>query len=316
MRRFVVALCADARYFPPAAWGADRLFTLNRRDDVEIVVFSNSADDTALARQHGLGFSTRLVDEEALSSSIPRLPGDRLSNAAYYRIFLPELVDDAVERVLYLDSDVYVESDEIFSLFDLDMQGMAVAAARDIEMVFSTSDIARREMKLALCQQSRRYLNSGLLLLDVPACRRQRLTETIMKVAGARGLHDQAAINRVLRGDWLELSPRYNATPITRESFVAERCGPIVMTHFFWDPKPWHGPKFRFNHPARKSVEDFLATTPWWPFIARQIDPAAALAEAREGRKVLTPRFAPEVDIAAMRKWLGETEFADMRRPG
>ena len=51
LRKHVIAMVADARMLPAAAYMAKRLAELNYRDDVEVVVFSDSAADLKAATE-------------------------------------------------------------------------------------------------------------------------------------------------------------------------------------------------------------------------------------------------------------------------
>lgn len=56
---------------------------------------------------------------------------DNWSIYAWYRILLPDILPE-VDRILYLDADVIIDG-SITPLFELDMTGIAVAGAIDIQ---------------------------------------------------------------------------------------------------------------------------------------------------------------------------------------
>jgi len=56
------------------------------------------------------------------------LPMAHLSYAAYFRFFIPEVVEE--EKVLYLDSDIIVDGD-LTDLFEIDLGDSPLAAVRD-----------------------------------------------------------------------------------------------------------------------------------------------------------------------------------------
>ena len=63
-----------------------------------------------------------------------------------------------------------------------------------------------------------------------------------------RGFHlDQSALNLLLRGDFLELSPAFNLMTPLWNSFVREAIAPAIV-HFTGALKPWHGPMFLLDH--------------------------------------------------------------------
>ena len=67
-----------------------------------------------------------------LESRISFTGDGRVSGAAFLRLTLPRHI--GARRLLYLDADTYPESAELFGLFDINMQGQAIAAVRDVEV--------------------------------------------------------------------------------------------------------------------------------------------------------------------------------------
>ncbi len=124
--RNAVVLTSDARLFPAAAFVADRLSGLNNRADTDILVYTDSDADIAIAGTFGVRFGARKIDP-ALANGF-RTRG-QMSRAAYYWFFVPQRIGDAYERVLYMDVDTYPETDKVFALFDLDMRGCVFAGS-------------------------------------------------------------------------------------------------------------------------------------------------------------------------------------------
>ena len=108
-------------------------------------------------------------------------------------------------RVLWLDVDTIVMQD-IGALFDVDLQGMCLAAVR--EPGRSKSPFV--------------YFNAGVLLMDLEKMR-GGIGDELVQTVNARKLDfaDQDAINLRCQGLILELDPIYNACPWTQQPMNA-----------------------------------------------------------------------------------------------
>jgi lipopolysaccharide biosynthesis glycosyltransferase len=137
-------------------------------------------------------------------------------------------------------------------------------------------------------------------------------------------IHDQAAINRVLAGNWLELSPAINMPTMVRNTFVSEVCRPVV-THFLGKYKPWHGPAFSYGHPIYAEMTQFFARSPWPAFLAQHTSEAGHELRERQGRvghdadalrgstlAMQWPFLPRTTDYAAVVAYLRGTRFADV----
>ncbi|MEJ0012677.1 MAG: glycosyltransferase [Bauldia sp.] len=318
-RRNAVVLVADAAQFSPSMFLAHRLRTLNRRPDVDIIVASNAPP--LLAQARAFDADQMVLDLTSVDSG-RRLPvRSYLTRATYLRLFLPGLLRRRYARILYLDSDVYPESEQVFRLFDLDMGGHAVAAVRDLNVPFVPSHHNADELNATLGLKGdvrfiglfgAKYLNGGVELFDVDAFVAARLEKKMMELLRGRLANplwmDQTLLNAVLRTDWLELSPSFNL--ITRAWLTSLRhFAPAAIVHFTGQLKPWSN-SFALDHPARAELIAFLARSPWRTFII-------------EANRVLTGSPAPPIEqpvpwgpvgAAAIIRYLRETSFADVEQ--
>jgi lipopolysaccharide biosynthesis glycosyltransferase len=280
-KKHAVALVSDDNQFPIAAFLASQLARLNPRDDTDIVIVSDAEKE--LARASEFGVPARLV---SLGSWLDghRFPaGGHSTRAAYYRLFLPELLGSDYDRILYLDLDTHVHKASVFGLLDLDMKNHAIAAVRDTMVTLTALPINANELRETLTNTSRKYLNSGVELIDCDRFVSQQIREKVIAAISGGQIHlhyvDQSALNFVLDGDWLELSPSFNMVVPLWNSFVREVCEPVV-SHFAGPNKPWHGPAFIEDHPVKSELERYLAGTPWRDFRARFFNMNAAIVQA------------------------------------
>jgi len=193
-----------------------------------------------IARQ----FQADLIFHVINASRLPPLPTNaRIPVAAYFRLLIPELVGEAAERTLYLDCDLVVTAD-LGALWNTPLNGAILAAVRD-----PGADRTNRT-SLGLCP-AHHYFNSGMLLIDLPAWRRENVTEStldfLVRFPGrAIHNHDQDGLNACLDGRVAYLSPHWNFMPYLKGTLehpeyaaIASGETPPHIVHFAGKNKPW-----------------------------------------------------------------------------
>jgi lipopolysaccharide biosynthesis glycosyltransferase len=193
---------------------------------------------------------------------------DQFTVAMWYRTLLPDLLPDA-DRVLYLDVDT-IAADSLEPLWRTDLGDHHVAAVTNVFM----REHEHRPAELGLAGPEV-YFNSGVLLMNLEAMRRERSGDALREFARDRELEwpDQDALNMVLGASRLALDPRWNVTnsmwfPWSDDVFDAglaaaarERPG---IRHFEGPGanKPWHDD---FDHEHHELYFRHRRATPWPP---------------------------------------------------
>lgn len=169
-------------------------------------------------------------------ASFPPIRMRRFRPVIYARLFLGELLPPDIDRVLYLDSDVFVRS-PIEGLFNLDMDGKAIAAALQpdrMHCIAGTDLRTRRAFSMA-----EPYFNSGVMLIDMAQYRGVDFAAALVGGLPASEIemfyYDQDIINFVFRGRFLELDYRWN---LQNPEPAHEILDPHIL-HYSADPKPW-----------------------------------------------------------------------------
>lgn len=209
-----LAFATDARFAARTAVAVHSILANTPRRASITVVADDMPDLIAhslacMCREHGSNL--RVVPfERSRVSDLPIFQA-RMSAAAYFRLFLPEILPADCDKVLYLDSDIVCRGD-IAPLWDADLGHAALGAVRDFagarfgEIVFSP-DFRRRT-------ESAARFNSGVLLINLQKWRAMKVGEAALAWRranpGLRQSHDQAALNAVLAQDWRQLSARWN----------------------------------------------------------------------------------------------------------
>jgi len=151
--------------------------------------------------------------------------------SAASRFQLPLLMPKDAHRCIYLDIDILVGAD-LGELYDIDMAGHPVAMTPATEL----SSDENRAYIVSLGLQPETYCNSGVLLMDLTAWRRERASEAL--IAMGRGMRpdlwffDQDMLNTFFKGRCLLLDPLWNY-----RDALATNQGRVQ--HFVGSPKPW-----------------------------------------------------------------------------
>ena len=136
--------------------------------------------------------SSQIVNMKISSHSLKNyhLPLPHLSYAAFFRYFIPQFVTE--EKALYLDADIIVR-DSIEELFLEDFDGFSIAAVED--------------------DFEKNTFNSGVMLIDVDAWRREGITEKLLQLTNEfheSSYGDQGILNRLFQNNWKKLPQKYN----------------------------------------------------------------------------------------------------------
>ena len=112
-------------------------------------------------------------------------------------------------------------------------------------------------------------------------------------------------------GDWLELSPGFNMMPPTWRSDIRRVFDPVIV-HFAGALKPWHGPRFIIDHPARAAMERYFPTSRWKGFLTQYFSLRDALAPAKQPPQPDFHFGMPFPSRPIFLDYLRNTPFADV----
>jgi lipopolysaccharide biosynthesis glycosyltransferase len=225
------------------------------------------ADWRKLSRHLAASFShlhliRQIISPDRLQIFNPHNRIIRLTNSAYARLLLPELLLHQA-RIVYLDCDLFVDAD-LTPLFTIPLDGALVAAVQDnhlgtLGQIIPHAGLTATELKLPA-------FNSGVMLMDLAALRGINLAAQISAFPPSfQGkLQDQGALNYLLRRKWKPLPAKWNRQKFVTENFSIYRDSPDSVWHFIGKMKPWH---FAPQH-ARGLMADFqrdLIASGWPP---------------------------------------------------
>lgn len=240
---------------------------VNINSDVNIYCIFDSLKEKnrQLLEKYFRNSRLKLVFIEFDKTVLPTLPirkDDHVSPAAFFRIWLPEILKD-LKQVLFLDSDIVINGN-IEDLLSLQIENFAIAAVPDLGMSI--------EKKIGLgIKPDRLYFNSGVMILNLEYFRKHNLTERISEFIKNKPqlceFWDQDAFNGILKGDFYQLDYRYNVQSVFYERFsedplIKKTLTRPVVIHFTGGGicKPW---LYNNTHPFKKMYYKYLDMTPF-----------------------------------------------------
>lgn len=278
-RHLHVALASDSNYAEFVAVVIVSLFDTNSwQDFTTIHLLSNGIDAATLEKllQHvpeGKG-ELKVYDIKSLKEDLGIDVPPTIAITSYARLFLPDLLSDDVERVLYLDCDTVV-SGSVEEFYCVDFNGNWVAGVRDTLNNSSTKTVVGMA-------PDDEYFNAGVLLMNLAAWREDQVTQQCLDFLVAHGgnvvHHDQGIINGVCNHHKLVVHPRFNTTtsyfshpywlldkcnnPFYSSQEVTEATSSPSIIHFTegFLNRPWIKNSV---HPLRDKYEHYHSLTQW-----------------------------------------------------
>ena len=182
-----------------------------------------------------------------ISGSLRRVAGrlalrDYYSLSIYYRIFIPDVFRE-LDRAVYVDADTVV-LDDIGKLYDTRLYGNLMAAVPDA--VIASEDVFRRYAEEGVgVPDYRLYFNSGVLVMDLDAMRRENISGTFLSLLTRYGFEticpDQDYLNVICEGKVRLLGTAWN-----RMTVDARRGPKPKLIHYNMFFKPWNYPQVRY----------------------------------------------------------------------
>jgi UDP-D-galactose:(glucosyl)LPS alpha-1,3-D-galactosyltransferase len=173
------------------------------------------------------------------------------SPAMFMRLLIADFMPPDVRRVLYIDADVAVTED-VGPLFDADTKNLPIWAVIDAGSDKEQPRLERAFPSVAFAPGAT-YFNSGVMLIDLPAWRRERITERALDLVRREGDRlvwgDQDVLNVLMAGRWGALAQKWNNQIHGGDAVFPELFAtgsPRGILHWAGPAKPWH--------PARPSI--------------------------------------------------------------
>ena len=210
-----LVLCSDKNYIIPCGIVLCSICENNKEEKIQfflIIDHEVSFQDTDtifhLIKQYPNKEIEFIYADSVDVEALPGLQtGYYITKAAYYRLFLTELLPQTIDKILYLDSDVIVR-DSLSELWNVDITNYALGVVTDMcETGVGHYNRLKYPMELG-------YFNSGVLLINLKYWREHNAFETFMSFLKTNynniNCHDQDVLNYIFRFNKLQLPLKYN----------------------------------------------------------------------------------------------------------
>jgi lipopolysaccharide biosynthesis glycosyltransferase len=267
---YIIATAIDRAFVEPACVLLASIAANADVPETGLVIYGlglTPHDRDCLAKSCGaMANKLSVVDLDFAANRLKKLPVTLTvpSVVAYARMLVPSILPYSTSRLLYLDSDIVVIN-SLRPLFETNLAGSIVAAVPDA--ISPSLDLSFRSDVLKL-SNPRHYFNSGVLLIDAEAWRKEDLTEKAFSFVdslppGTRLFFpDQDVLNAVLADSWLPLDRKWNffiqidEGPLNLQRYRSE----ATVVHFASGEKPWVSGS---THPGRQFYLDHRKLTPF-----------------------------------------------------
>jgi lipopolysaccharide biosynthesis glycosyltransferase len=207
----VVVLAADSSFIKQLAvtlvgisrWAhrAHRVFVLHDGYPPEL--------RAQLAELAGDALTLDWLDARSPEFALTYVPA-HLTTATLFRLRIGQLLPVEINRAIYLDTDIIVRG-PLDDLWDLDLHGHALAAARDAVIPWAANPRGLPWSELGVAPDTP-YFNSGVILVDTVRWRDLEVGPRALDLLARHHFEhaDQCALNTVFAGDWLQIGPEWN----------------------------------------------------------------------------------------------------------
>ena len=254
--RCAVVFACDINYLPYTIFAIERMREVEPDATYDICIASTTLDGTEFPFEKKnirfLKLDTKRIEKLRLHNHV--------TQDSYTRILLPELLQPDYDRILYLDSDTYLNEPGLQYLLDIDMQDHVIAAAPD-QLQWRQSFTKKLAPYLSgLGVQKSDYFNAGVMLVDTYKFKKRGLEKTILDYSRKNPdkvlIADQSATNAAMKGEWLHLPLRWNWQIDNFEPFNYMR--PNIKIVHFNNTKPWNSKIPPWQIPYAKLLFAFM----------------------------------------------------------
>ncbi|MGN0318672.1 MAG: glycosyltransferase family 8 protein [Lachnospira sp.] len=243
MMNIVVSL--NSKYIKAAK---TMLFSLHKytKEPITVWLLNHSLSDyevqrfKSFLRKYSIDFAVIPIGT-SFFDDMPLVSENLFSIEMYYRIFIPWLLPEIVERALWLDSDIIILGD-VAQFYNLDLSEHCIAACEDGRYI-NASIRGQDNDRLGL-ESSHRYFNSGVLLMNLNLIRRSFSQEEVCTLAGRIReklvYPDQDILNCLYQNSVMYADYHlYNCGVDRIHLLTDEEKSNIRILHYYGINKPW-----------------------------------------------------------------------------
>lgn len=169
-----IAIAFNEKYIRYAYVLMTSIFENNKDESVNVYMMCSEIDADKLVvfdelkEKYNQKVTLLEVTEEVLPKNLPS--NEQWTRETYFRLALPELLPESVDRILYLDIDIIVNG-SLKELYDADFSGKMLCVCKDI-----TAENGMCQMQQELFSEIGKkeqfvYFNAGVMLINIAKMR-------------------------------------------------------------------------------------------------------------------------------------------------
>jgi UDP-glucose:(glucosyl)LPS alpha-1,3-glucosyltransferase len=270
-----VCFCIDRNYVQHAGAAITSIAINNHGVNVEFHIVCNTLENSdleklsSLADIYGRSIHLYFIDESFFADVGIDADLSYISLATYYRLVIPSVLPEDLDKVLYLDADTICES-SLLDLWFTNIDDFPLAAWGLCREEFENkSNLTDREKGFKEFLEKRigeidlksgSYCNAGVMLMNLEIWHRDSISSKaieFIKDAKPRFM-DQDGINKVIDGNFHFLEKKWNY-PIRLNWYDSTLPEDTAILHFVSSSKPWH----KGSDPRRQIYWKYVQRSPW-----------------------------------------------------
>lgn len=242
-----ILVTVDDNYIRPLKVMLDSFFRWNQKEKVTVYLFYAhvSKENRKLLAKQIHSFGAEFKEVEIRADFFSDAPVFRyFPREMYFRLLCAEYMPVSEKRVLYLDPDMLIFA-SLHRLYHADLQGKTIGAVPD----FAVENLMPQCMEKIGLKKGKRYVNSGMLLIDLERMRKEfsmeKAKEILEKSGATFSFPDQDLINLYFQDDirYLRRTYNYNCGYGSVREFVRyllqfPKKVPVIA-HYMGETKPW-----------------------------------------------------------------------------
>lgn len=209
-----ICLVLNKKYVPQTIVFLNSLFINNVNEKFKIYLLHSELEDEHLnklkqfiEKKHKHIFNPMKIDEEYFSDA-PILWKTH-SKEAYYKLLIPKIFANKLDRILYFDIDIIING-SIKELYNMNIEGYCLAATGDYYINKKDLDYKKQ---LGMTEADI-YFNSGVVLFDINNMLKNYDIEKMQQYISTNGknfhYHDQEVLNKFYYDKCLIFFEKFN----------------------------------------------------------------------------------------------------------
>ena len=256
--------CLDKNYNTQAIMS---FYTLNKLSNTKVNIYIAHNDPKSLEKVldqfdfKKLSFNFLEINNNLL---LPNLENSHVTEATYYRIFAINLLNEKLDHIVYIDSDILFNKDPVplFMKFVNNLISSEFIISANTIGDYETNDQETKDY-FDYMEMDDKYFNAGVIAYDLNKYRKnnigEELEEHLINFSKEARYWDQDILNTFFNGKYLELPKSLNNNVVTEDSSILiEEALDNITIHFAGKTKPWHveGLKYPLGNYFQKKYKE------------------------------------------------------------